>query len=184
MLAYIEGIIKAKGLNFVVLKTKSGVGYLIYLPPRLIVGDKLSLFVYHYQTEKSDALYGFSDFKERQLFERLIKISGLGPKGALALLSIYHLKDLLKIIEDNDVIKLEAAPGIGKKTARKIMIELIGTFDFKESEPKDEQLIEALKSLGYNAREAQNALNYLSGKETNLQEKITKILKEVGKNGR
>jgi Holliday junction DNA helicase RuvA len=183
MLAYIEGTIIAKGPNFVVLKTASGVGYLIYLPMRLISdGKKMALFVYHYQTEKSDSLYGFSDFKERELFERLLKISGLGPKGALALLSMYHPEDLLKIIEDNDIAKLEAAPGIGKKTARKIMAELIGVFNFKETEARDEQLVEALKSLGYSTSEAQNYLAYLNGKENNLQEKITKILKEVGKN--
>ncbi|MDD3773699.1 MAG: Holliday junction branch migration protein RuvA [Patescibacteria group bacterium] len=180
MIAYIEGKIGAQGSNFVILNTNCGVGYFVYLPPRLIKGDKLALFVYHYQTEKSDALYGFSDFKERELFERLIKISGLGPKGALALLSIYHSHDLLKIIEDNDVSKLEAAPGIGKKTARKIMAELIDVFQFEEKEPRDEQLVEALKSLGYSAREAQNALGYLNGDEKTLQEKITKILKEVG----
>ena len=183
MLAYIKGKILAQGLNFVVLKTSSGVGYLIYVPPRLIKGEKMALFVYHYQTEKTDSLYGFEKFEERELFERLLKINGLGPKGALALLSLYHPKEIFAILEKNEVEKLEAVPGIGKKTARKIMVDLAGVFIVKDQKGKEQLVVEALQSLGYSAAEARASLDFLTGKETNLQEKITKILKEKGKNG-
>jgi Holliday junction DNA helicase RuvA len=178
MLAYLEGKIKARGSHFVVLGTASGVGYLVYLPPRLIKGDKLSLFVYHYQTEKSDALYGFADFSERELFEQLIKVQGLGPKGAMALLSLYHPKELVQIIEKADLVKIEATPGIGKKIARKILADLTGEIVLDKKE--DKVLEDALKSLGFQRQEIQASFNFLTGREKNLQEKITKILKGVG----
>lgn len=181
MLAYIEGKIKARGTHFVVLNTTGGVGYLIYVPPRLIRGEKLALFVYHYQTEKSDALYGFSNFNERELFEQLLKVQGLGPKGAMALLSMYHPKELIGIIKKADLAKIEAVPGIGKKTARKILADLAGEIVLDKKE--DKVLENALKSLGFKQNEIQTSFDFLTGKEKTLQEKLTKILKGVGKNG-
>lgn len=179
MLAYLEGEVKAKGANFVILATASGMGYLVYVPPRLTSRRKLSLFVYQYQTEKTSALFGFSSFRERELFASLIKIPGLGPKGALGLLSLYRPAQLLRFIEQGDIAKLEAAPGIGKKTARKLLAEFSSEVFFKES---DEKVIEALQSLGFSRREAQDSLRYLTGKEKSLEQKIRRILKEKGKN--
>jgi len=180
MLAYIEGEIKAKGVNFLIVLTQGGLGYSIYVPPRVIQGKKIALFVYHYQTEKSDALYGFTTFEERELFARLLKVSGLGPKGALGLLSLYEPKELLKIIEEKDINKMKIAPGIGPKTARKILTELTGALDF---EIEGEDLVrEALMSLGFSAKEATEGVRFLDGSERSLEEKITKILKEKGKN--
>jgi len=178
MLAYIEGEIKAKGSNFVVLATKSGVGYSVFLPPRLIKGKRLALFVYHYQTEKSDALYGFSDFLERELFEKLIKVQGLGPKGAMALLSLYEPKEIIGIIKNADIAKVEATPGIGKKTARKIIADLAGEVILDKK--TDKILESALKSLGFKQDEIQSSFDFLTGEEKTLQEKVSKILKEKG----
>jgi len=179
MLAYLEGKVKAKGGNFVIISTSAGVGYLVNVPPRLTAQKKLSLFVYHYQTEKSEALYGFATLKERELFAQLIKIPGLGPKGALGLLSLYEPEDLIRFIKEGNVSKLEAAPGIGRKTARKVVAGLTVAEIPKES---DEEVIEALQSLGFSRREAQGSLEYLSGKEKSLAEKVRRILKEKGKN--
>jgi len=180
MLAYLEGEAKQKGPNFVILMTKSGVGYLVNVPVRLIGKKKLGLFIYHYQTEKSEALYGFSDFKERELFGELLKVPGLGPKGALGLLSFYSPTQILEIISQGDVNKIEIVPGIGRKTARKILAELSTTVSF-ESKGK-EAIIEALKSLGFTLTEAQESLKYLDGSENTLESQIKKILKERGKN--
>ncbi len=178
MLAYLEGEVKARGANFVVLVTSSKVGYLVNVPPRLTNQKKLSLFVYHYQTEKSDALYGFATFRERELFAQLIRIPGLGPKGALGLLSLYRPTQLLRFIREGNLSKLEAAPGIGKKTARKILAELSTAEVPKES---DEEVIEALQALGFSRKEAQQSLQYLTGTEKSLPEKIQCILKARGK---
>ncbi|MCD6194880.1 Holliday junction branch migration protein RuvA [bacterium] len=180
MIAYLEGEVKIRGANFIVLVTKSGLGYLVNVPPRLISQKIARLFIYHYQTEKSESLYGFATFKERELFGKLIKISGLGPKGALALLSLYRPEEVLAFIQEGNLAKLEVAPGIGKKTARKVLAELSASEMFKQS--GEEDLLEALESLGFSRQEAQKSLQYLSGKEKTLAEKVRRILKEKGKN--
>lgn len=179
MLAYLEGEIKARGPNFVIVVNRCQEGYLVYVPLRIRSAKKASLFIYHYQTEKSEALYGFATFKERELFERLIKISGLGPKGALALLSLYDPSSLLKFINSGNVAKLKSAPGVGERTARKIVAELSGVEVLPKS---DDKLVEALEGLGFSRREAQESLQFLTGKEKSLEEKIRCILKEKGKN--
>jgi len=181
MIAYIEGEVKERGKDFVVILTKTGLGYLVFVPFRIIGKRKLSLFVFHYRTEKTEALYGFSTVEERELFRELLKVAGLGPKGALALLSLYKPSEILEIIEKKDVEKMRAVPGIGLKLARKIITDFGGFVDsgFKE----ETELKEALKSLGFSSREIVEGLGYLDGSEKTLEEKIFKVLKSKGKNG-
>jgi Holliday junction DNA helicase RuvA len=180
MIAYLEGEIKEKGANFVVILTKSGVGYLVFVPPRAIKDKKISLFIFHYQTEKSETLYGFPTIEEKKLFGELLKIRGLGPKGALALLSVYKPSEVLEIIKNKDLERIKIVPGIGSKLARKIITDFTEAL---EEIKEDTEVKEALKSLGFNSREVAEALKQLDGTEKTLQEKIVKILKIKGKNG-
>jgi Holliday junction DNA helicase RuvA len=115
--------------------------------------------------EDSMTLYGFMSEQEQRLFERLITVSGIGPKVALSALSAYNAETLQQVIIDEDVARVSMVPGIGKKTAQRIILELRGTLDAREpSSPQAKassamaQAKEALLGMGFTTTEASLAL--------------------------
>lgn len=137
--------------------------------------------------EDSQALFGFFDEVERLSFERLIKINGVGPKVALAILSTYTPQSFAKILEDKDIQALQRVPGIGAKSAGKIMVELAGFFnelieDRIEKNTMDDVKREAsaaLESLGFKSADISNALKNISGGE--VADIVKEALKILGK---
>lgn len=127
MIAYLEGTILAILKESLIIKTVSGVGYQLTVPNTLLqcaVGEVHSYFVHTHLRENELSLYGFSSILEKQLFESLIKISGVGPKLANAILSSFSPKQFIKILQSKDASLLSSVPGIGKKTAAKLCLEL------------------------------------------------------------
>jgi Holliday junction DNA helicase RuvA len=132
MIAYLSGDVLLVEEQRLVLQTSGGVGYLVQVPRVLgnaySVGDALNLHIHTSVREDEISLYGFETTAERQLFERLLKASGIGPKLALTTVSVLEPRNLVQAILREDVNTLSQVPGIGKKTAARLCLELKDNF--------------------------------------------------------
>ena len=132
MIAYLIGDVSLVEEQRLVLQTSGGVGYLVQVPQALgnrhSVGEILSLHIHTSVREDEISLYGFETTVERQLFERLLKASGVGPKLALTIVSVLEPRNLVQAILREDVNTLSQVPGIGKKTAARLCLELKDNF--------------------------------------------------------
>ena len=133
MIYFLSGIVKFKDTSHLILDV-NGVGYGLELTLTHVsilpnVGETHSLWVYTKVREDSLTLYGFSTREERQTFELLVNINGVGPKVALAILSVLNIQQLKDLILENNFVPLQKVPGIGKKTAEKILLELKSKLD-------------------------------------------------------
>ena len=142
--------------SYIDLLTKIGIAYRVHIPQNFAPIEKnqqLSLYTHFHVREDMQSLFGFETEEERDFFEELITVSGVGPKIALAVLSTYKKDDLEKIILEGDAKKLSKVSGLGSKGAQKIILELRGKIDFdkdgKVSSAKSRDLKNALKVLGY-----------------------------------
>lgn len=150
MIARISGEIVEVAEKGIVIET-GGVGYLVYSPFSAAVGDKVTLYTHLVVKEDAHELYGFAAPEEKVLFQRLISVSGVGPKTALQMLTLYPIDELVRAIRSGDAKTVALVPGIGKKTAEKVVIDLkdkLSEFEASEKAPHRD-LIEALLSLGY-----------------------------------
>ena len=130
-----------------------------------------------YIREDSHQLFGFLEEIERSLFGKIIKVSGIGPRVGLAILSTTSPKSLVSYIEERNAEKLCQIPGIGKKTAERMIIELNGKIEAVSENTNDhEELIQALLALGYSEKELRSTVSTIEYKLT-IQEKIKKALK-------
>jgi Holliday junction DNA helicase RuvA len=128
VIAHLRGTILEKHPNRAVVDV-GGVGYEVFLPLSSFyglgdLGSEIALRIHTHVREDALLLYGFVTLLEQELFERLIGVSGIGPKLALAVLSGIEPRDLVRAIERSDVARLTAIPGVGKKTAERIVLEL------------------------------------------------------------
>ena len=190
MISYIEGKIIFRGEKFIIIKT-SGIGFKVFVLPDLnLENDEIKLFTYLNVKEDALTLYGFLDYKELELFELLISISGIGPKAGLGILSLADTETIKVAIVKNDASVLTRVSGIGKKTAERVILELknkilisdIGDLEDKSKEISEHSdAIDALISLGYNAGEAKNALSRISPEVKDVGERVRMALREMGK---
>lgn len=168
MIARLRGRPAGCGAEGLILDV-GGVGYLVLATPRAlakVTGDELTVETYLHVREDALALYGFADAEERELFIQLLSVSGIGPKVALAIVSGSTPSELKRAIAREDTARFQAIPGIGKKTAQRIMLELKEKLTGNELLPVgesgsgDAHLIarEALVELGYTLVEAEQAL--------------------------
>ncbi len=194
MIGYLKGNLIQKSPNQVVLDI-GGVGYCAWIPlsTYLELGDideRVELFIYTHLTDNSLSLYGFSSEKEREIFLKLIAISGIGPKLALNILSGIGVSDLEEAIRQSNVARLSLIPGIGKKTAMRIAIELQEKLDKEEKIiqakgfQEREDLISALMNLGFRRKEVEKIVDETikthtveAGIEQLLRESLRKLAK-------
>jgi len=194
MIGYLKGNLIQKSPNQVVLDI-GGVGYCVWVPLSTYfelgdLDDKVELFIYTHLTDNSLSLYGFSTEKERDIFLKLIGISGIGPKLALNILSGIGVSDLEEAIRQSDVVRISLIPGIGKKTALRIALELQDKLEKKEKILKAkgfqerEDLISALMNLGFKRKEVEkivdetiNKLTVEAGFEHLIRESLKKLAK-------
>lgn len=191
MIAHLEGSVAAKTEKYAVIAV-SGVGYKVFMPAgdlHKIQQDDESVKVYTYLCVKEDALelYGFLDTAQLELFGLLIGISGIGPKVALVVLSTEKPGVLAGAIAREDVAFLTKISGIGEKIAKKIVLELrekIAGLSFGAEGAGgaiDGDAIDALVALGWNARDARDALARISKDIARTEERIKEALKVLGK---
>ncbi len=197
MISYIKGEVVKKGIDYLIIEN-NGIGYYINTSfntlKNLSEGDISSVFTYMHIREDLIALYGFSKKDELEMFKKLISVNGIGPKAGLAVLSTYDINSVKVAILKDDVNAISKVPGIGKKTASKIILDLkdkVGSIDeidsinlsdievISDSVNNDiEDISKVLMTLGFSQLEAKKALDNIdiSGKTEN------QIIKEALKN--
>jgi holliday junction DNA helicase RuvA len=190
MISRIQGVLTEKNPPQVVV-VAHGVGYEIDVPmstfyhlPR--TGENVELLTHLVVREDAHLLYGFLTAGERTAFRQLLKVSGVGPKVALAVLSGLSVDDLAVAIASQDAARLTKVPGIGKKTAERLVLELRdklapGTAGGRaQASPARGDVVNALLALGYNDREAQAAVKELPA-ELALADAIRQALKHLAR---
>ncbi len=187
MIAQLTGKIAHKELGFVVINV-AGVGYKVYMPitstPAGAVGEELRVWTHLAVREDALDLYGFSNQEELHFFEQLIRISGIGPKSALGILSTAPIETLKSAISQGNITYLTRISGIGKKTGEKIILELrdkVVTASEASNLGHDGDVLEALVSLGYGQREASEALRHVPVETTGTNERLREALKSMNK---
>ena len=194
MFEYIEGRITVKKIDYVAVEV-GGVAYRIYIS--LNTYEKLKeeserLYIHNYVREDMFVLYGFFEERERELFQKLINISGVGAKLAIAILSTFNVSDLKKIILGEDIKMLTKVPGLGAKKAQKLIVDikdkLPANLTLEDSEDKDtiknkeleENIYLALASLGYSNKDIDK---FVTKKDIenykNIEEAIKDILRKI-----
>ncbi len=168
MIAMLTGQVRALSLNSAIVDV-NGVGMLVQIPPRLgatlTVGTTTTLFTTLIVREDSMNLFGFESALDRDLFELLQKVSGIGPKVAQSALSVFDAEELISAISSEKTSVLEKVPGLGKKGAGRIILELkekVGEYSVNTSIVENswrEQIELALTGLGFTPREVESALN-------------------------
>ena len=181
MIASLRGTVRDHIGDAVLLET-GDVGYLILVPVRiraqLLTGSVVFLYIYDYVREDAHKLYGFISLEERAFFETLLSVSGVGPKVALLILSVGSMSDIQRAVEAGDVDTLTSLPGIGAKTAKKILLELKGKLvDDQEPQGRDLDVQDALVSLGYSAQQARETLRHIDASVEGAEERIRAALK-------
>ncbi|PIP61635.1 Holliday junction branch migration protein RuvA [Candidatus Roizmanbacteria bacterium CG22_combo_CG10-13_8_21_14_all_38_20] len=190
MIGYLEGKIIKVVDDFVIVLV-GGVGYRVHLVPSLAgqvqEGSNIKLYTHTYVKEDALSLFGFSKFEELEAFEVLISISGIGPKLGFSIITTTSIDDLKQAVLNTDVSVLTRIPGIGKRSADKIMLELSSKFKVSSNlknilfSPEDDLAIKALEQLGYTGDEARKAIKKAGGKGS-LEEKIMTALKGLNDN--
>lgn len=192
MISFVKGILSEVFEDIIVIEN-NGVGFEIRVPLSVInylpnTGEEIKVYTYMHVREDEMSLFGFLSRDDMNVFKQLITVSGIGPKGALAILSTISADDLRYAVISDDAKSISAAPGIGIKTAQKLIIELkgkLGDMTFKNNDIPDflkqsdmsdarSEAIAALVSLGYSNAEAVSAVKLAEYKEGMDAEDILK----------
>lgn len=170
MITYIHGIM-LHCLDDALVIDVNGIGYQVFVTPVVMhgtpSGESIQLHVYHHIKEESQQLFGFKTLDERSLFTLLLSVSGVGPKVALKFLSTFTYSQLTHAIASEDSVGLTAVPGVGKRLAERITVELkgkveaglVGTSSNSALPSSHQDIILALRQLGYSADEARQAVS-------------------------
>lgn len=191
MISYLKGKVKHKGNGFIILEVNN-VGYQVFILPRLYdeLKFKQEVELYTHQQVREDALnlYGFTTIVELELFELLLSISGIGPRSALAVMSIASTTDIKNSIGRGDPALLTKVSGIGRKTAERVILELrekisrlSGDGELAKGQFDSNDELDALMALGYSLTQAREALKGVDGKIKDSGERIRQALKRLGK---
>lgn len=169
MIALLTGTLAQKEADRVVVKTASGVGYECFVPTRSLAslpaqGQLVELYTHLVVREDALTLFGFTTLAERRVFQRLITVSGVGPKLALATLSQLSAERVVRAIREHDLAALSSVSGVGRKTAERVVLELKDKTDDLAGESGQparggsDAATKALVKLGYTAAEADDAV--------------------------
>ncbi|MFA5820880.1 MAG: Holliday junction branch migration protein RuvA [Candidatus Gracilibacteria bacterium] len=184
MIAYLHGKIQAKSPKSIILST-GNIGYAVHLTKNLLATvqatDELSLFTHQQFREDASELYGFLTFEELTFFKQLISIKGIGPKVSMEILNLPQEK-IINAVLNEDFAFISKIPGIGKKTAQRIVLEMKGELTKpinKETPEVQTDAEKALIKLGYNRHQIRQGLNQLPSEITVTEEIITYFLRNA-----
>ena len=168
MYGYINGKVTKVNPKYIILEN-NGIGYILIVsnPYNFKLNEEYKVYTYQYVREDVIDLYGFMLEEEKDLFLKLISVSGIGPKSALSILASSSVSNVVKAIEDRNDAYLRKFPGIGTKASQQIILDLKGKLSFDEeiSAPssKMSDVEDALVALGYNKKELSKILTKLDG---------------------
>jgi Holliday junction DNA helicase RuvA len=195
MIAYLNGVLHSKEDQACILDIR-GVGYRVEISTQTAevlpkVGSEMKLLIYHHFTDSDQRLFGFTKQKEKNLFERLITVKGIGPKLALTILSGMPAAPLMEAIVTQDTKSLSTISGIGKKTAERMVLELKDKL-FDESQPsiisgttesrsKRDEAVSALEALGFGKREVVQTVNEIlsTTRDVNVSDIVKQALSKL-----
>jgi Holliday junction DNA helicase RuvA len=197
---FIKGTVEFVGPEYIVIEN-NGIGYQISTPNPFIYSSKMNtnvtVYTYHYVREDLMALYGFESREEKKLFTKLLNVSGIGPKGALAILASGEVQQVVSAIENEDESFLVKFPGVGKKTARQMILDLKGKLqdivpDYfpnlfnadkiatqQSTNTAFEEAVLALKALGYSDKEVKKISPELRKEQLSTDQYIKKALQRL-----
>lgn len=194
MFAYIKGSLEIKGADYIVIDV-GGVGYKIFMPSTTInklgeIGDIVKVHTHYHVREDEISLYGFASLEEHRMFELLISVSGVGAKSANTILANITPSNFALAVITNNIKELTKLPGIGAKSAQRIILELkdklkteeaMASSDFElqeviSSENDAHEAISALQVLGYPIKEATKAVASFDSTNMSVEEIIKKSL--------
>ena len=179
MIALVAGTVAMKESDRVVVRTASGVGYEVFVPTRALEtiphpGHPVELHTCLVVREDGQTLFGFTSAEERKVFQRLMTASGVGPRLALAMLSALPSERIVRSIRDRDIAVLVSVPGVGKKTAERLVVELGDKTDDLVAESGErittvsDSAAKGLMGLGYTAAEADEAVRRVLAEDATL----------------
>ena len=188
MIASLSGNVKVKTEQGVIVEV-GGVGYLVHAPTpvvaKLKTGKPAKLLTELVVRDDSMTLYGFETIEQQELFRILIGVSGLGPKSALALLSTFKPGELAGIVAAGDVDAITTVPGIGKRGAERIILELKGKLQLEvvstNGDSRTAQVKDALVALGYTPAELRGVLSQINGSDAAVEDLVRDALRELAK---
>lgn len=199
MIAYIKGKLETKSSTYVVVDV-NGIGYKIFMSGTAIsemaeTGEEVKIHTHYYVREDNISLYGFNTQEELKMFELLLSVSGVGAKSAIAMLSAIKPSSFALAVISNDVKALTKIPGVGPKSAQRIILELKDKLKTEQAitESEDTEIktiianntnvdeaISALQVLGYNRREIEKAFERMPIKDLSVEDLIKQALKILG----
>ena len=200
MISYIKGTLERRAESYIILET-GGIGYCIFVSPATLAklpqtGAEAKVYTYFSVKEDGMSLYGFSSIEEQEMFHKLLLVSGVGPKGALGFLSMLKPSEIVMAILSDDVKTLSKAPGVGRKTAQRVILELKDKFKteeaFAESDGEGQnfmetavggdakfEAIDAMTALGYSRSEAAKAVNGVAAEGMSTEDILKAALKKM-----
>lgn len=191
MIAHVLGVVAEKFNNSVIVDVH-GVGYEVQVPlgdyEQALLNEEVKFYTYHHIREQSQDLFGFSSLAAKKLFELLITVQGIGPKAALAILSLADSETVRNAIANSDVAFISRASGVGKKSAERVAVDLHDKVGLALRTNNDvlgnsqviagnDEALEALMALGYNLNDATKALEGVST-DLSTAERVTEALKQ------
>lgn len=190
MISTLFGRIQAKSNDSIILNV-GGVGFRVRMPTNVLenvggVGSEAQVYTHLHVREDDLSLYGFSSEDALRLFETLLTVNGIGPKVALGLMSSTSIDLLRSAIGQGNLDVLTGIPGIGKKTAQRLVLELkgkidiTGTADLGEYSPLDGDVVNALINLGYSAAEAAGAARSVPASAKTVEDRVRMALQYLG----
>lgn len=193
MIAYLKGKVIHARFGQIIIET-GGVGYRVNINPQIKIPEncveinyQVELFVHEHIREDCYDLYGFLTYVELEMFERLISVSGVGPKAGLNIMAAADIKNIYAAIEGSDLSFFTSISGIGKKVATKIILELKSklsdsdNFDIISGNESSGDVLDAMLSLGYKKSEISKYLTKIPSDIVTSEEKIRWLLKNIKK---
>lgn len=187
MIAFIKGKIVFKNENHIIIENQS-IGFKVFVSHKtaeqVFINKEVCLFTFLFTANDKMELYGFLSLEELNLFEKLEKLSGIGPKAALKITSLGTIDDLKKAVENNDQDYFSQIKGIGQKKIQKIILEIGGSFKKfllkQESSGSEKEVIKGLRALGFSLKEAETALNQVPKNIKDPAQRMQKALQFFG----
>lgn len=186
MISYLKGkVIVLKNSQIILVVNDIGYRVAIKNSNNLNVDSEAELFIHEHIREDADDFYGFSTFEELELFEKLITVSGVGPKAGMAIMSTGSTEEIKGAIQSGNLAFFKSVSGIGAKVAVKIILELkskissVTNQDIVSGFDESSEVVDALVSLGYKKQELGKILAKMPSDMTNVEEKIRWVLKNL-----
>lgn len=185
MIGSLRGPVLERGADWMLLEVQ-GMGFRVRVSPSVLSGiagqKEAFIFIHDHVREDARDLFGFLTLADLELFEKLLSISGVGPKAAMTILSIGSADQIRAAIMAGNLSFLTSVPGVGTKTAQKIILELKGQLVSKEEEiSADQEVVQALVGLGYSASQAKEVGKHIPDNVTDPSDKVRYALKLLAK---